>query len=86
MKYILDEEEYRALKQQQAYDIKLKKDKLQALCTTIADTMPITISWSNNKDAKPEPWGCILSTEYEHYCDECPVESICPQDSKSWSK
>lgn len=82
MQYLLTEEEYQALKTKQQHDIKLSNDKLQALCTKIANEMPV-LYW-NNKE--PEIWGCILTEEYEHYCDECPVQKICPNLNKGWSK
>ena len=80
MQYILTEEEYNELKKKQRYSIELSKNKLQTLCTYIADNMVLTKGW-----AKGNPWGCILSTDNEHYCDECPVQEICPND-KNWSQ
>lgn len=85
MKYILSEEEYNALKSEQELKIKLSEGKLQALCTKIADEMPIKVYWSDEK----EPWGCLLTKEKadeEWYCDHCPVQEICPQPGKEWSK
>jgi len=84
MQYILTQEEYDALRARQQHEIEISRDKLQKLCTKIADTMPIKRSW----DPKGEhsPWGCIHTEKYEHYCDLCPVQEICPEPHKEWSK
>ena len=89
MQYILTQAEYDELRAKQKLDIGMQKRNLQKLCTQIADTMPVSVSWRSG--CKPEPWGCILTPEgdpqeEEHYCDECPVRSICPLDHKAWSK
>lgn len=84
MQYILSQEEYDALRAKQNHELKLSKDKLQTLCTQIADTMPVSVKWINN--GEPSPWGCVLSTDYDHYCDHCPVADICPNTHKEWSK
>ena len=84
MQYILTEEEYTALKTRQAYEYNLSRDKLQALCTKIAITMPIKVDW---RSGTYEPWGCILAeTAHSGYCDECPVQAICPHEDKDWSQ
>lgn len=87
--YILTQEELDALQKQQEATLKLSKDKLQELCTQIADTMPI--KYWGRQDA--EPWRCILTVKKEWegdfdewYCDECPVRSICPNTSKQYSQ
>ncbi len=82
MQYILTQEEYDELKQTHE-DFELKKTrKLQVLCTKIANEMPI--KYWGNKEA--QPWGCKLNQNPDtEYCDECPVQSICPEP-KSWSK
>lgn len=84
MQYILTEEEYTELKAKQKHDIGLSVAKLQKLCTKIANEMPV-IFWGR-KEASP--WGCKLSDDHgdEWYCDECPVQSICPSTDKDWSK
>jgi hypothetical protein len=80
MQYILSEEEYHDLLQKKNLEFKIEKEKLQALCTTICDTMPITLG-----DNVVRPWGCIL-TKKSWYCDKCPVNEICPLEGKHWSK
>jgi len=88
MKYILSQEEYDALLNTKKDEIKLGKAKLQKLCTTIADTMPIKLSWGQWKET-PTPWGCMLTEESkgeEWYCDSCPVDEICPCSHKHWSQ
>jgi len=100
MQYLLSEEEYELLKKVQQYKIDLSKKKLQKLCTEICDTMPVQWGWGNKKD-DPEylkPWRCILTVKkeaeqsgdtYYHddwFCDKCPVQDICPNPCKSWSK
>lgn len=84
MQYILTQEEYDALRAKQKLDIGMQRSKLQKLCTKVADTMPVSVKWIN--DGKPEPWGCIITAKFEHYCDECPVQEICPHEHKEWSK
>lgn len=84
MQYVLTQEEYDALRAKQALDLGMKKDQLQKLCTRIADDMPVSVKWIDN--GNPHPWGCILTTKYEHYCDDCPVQEICPNEDKEWSK
>lgn len=83
MMYILSEQEYDDLRKKQALDFKVKKDELQKLCTKIANEMPVKWGWGG---PDPKPWGCKLSERDEWYCDECPVQTICPSDRKSWSK
>lgn len=100
MQYILTQEEYDALKEKQKLHLDMQGKKLQELCTKICDTMPVDWGWGGRK-GDPEnikPWGCILTYEaeakakgehYYHddwYCDQCPVQDICPHDWKSWSK
>ena len=88
MQYLLTQEEYDALRACREHEIKLSRAKLQKLCTKIADTMPVKRSW--DPKAEPSPWGCILTAEKngegEHYCDNCPVQEICPELHKEWSK
>ncbi|ADQ53206.1 hypothetical protein 65p198 [Aeromonas phage 65] len=101
MQYILTEEEYQDLKKKHILQLDIQKNKLQKLCTKIANTMPV-FYWGN-KEASI--WGCIHNEQIERedylgedegakgveiqltpgYCDECPVTDICPS-SKRWSK
>jgi hypothetical protein len=85
MQYILTQEEYDALRTEQALNLEIKRDQLQKLCTRIADNMPVSVKWLDN-GRNPQPWGCILSVDHEHYCDHCPVQDICPSDRMEWSK
>ena len=88
MQYILSQEEYTELltKINQAQSInshiRLTKKQLGQLCMKIADTMPV--KWEGwNKDHPVEPWGCWHSLKKENqewYCDNCPVQKICPLD------
>ena len=48
----------------------------------ICNAMPVKVSWCD----QIEPWGCILTSEDEHYCDECPVRRICPHPWKKYSQ
>jgi len=85
MMYILTEEELQALKAQQK-SIRLENTKkLQALCTKIADEMPIKWSWGG-PDKIVQPWGCIKTKGSDWYCDQCPVHDICPSTSKRHSQ
>jgi len=80
MQYILTQEEYDNLTRIQRVKLDIETKKLQELCTRICDTMPIHVKWIK-EDA---PWGCIL-TDHNDYCDECPVQDICPS-KKEWSQ
>lgn len=80
MQYILTQQEYDELLERKQHHIKLERSNLQALCTQIANEMPV--KWGRGA----EPWGCILTEENEWYCDKCPVQEICPSDRKDWSQ
>lgn len=83
MQYILSETEYHDLLTKKEAVIKLETEKLQALCTKIACTMPSYVNYKK----EIVPWGCILDKDSGMpYCDHCPVKSICPCPNKSWSK
>lgn len=95
MQYLLSEEEYKDLlnriEEAESKSFDLSKKKLQELCTKIADTMPIKCSW--DKKREPAPWGCLITRQNdpedpygEWYCDDCPVQDICPYEYKDWSK
>lgn len=84
MQYILTQEEYDKLTKANQAVLNLSKEKLQVLCTKIADTMPINLEWGGQN---PKPWQCILTADFEyHTCDCCPVQDICPNEAKEWSK
>ena len=57
---------------------------LQKLCTQVADNLPCVRFWEDHDPL--EPCGCILSKKHEWYCDECPVQDVCPNQYKEWSK
>ena len=80
MQYLLSEEEYRALVQDNEHRITITETKLQALCTDICNKMPVHWKgWTSEKLVKP--WGCMLTRESkgeEWYCDSCPVTVLCP--------
>lgn len=82
MQYILTQEELNALNERARRGEKApNKKKLQALCTLVADNIPVKGGWMDGK-----VWGCILSTKEEWYCDECPAREVCPYEYQSWSK
>jgi hypothetical protein len=81
MQYILSQKEYDDLKQKKDSLEDHDREELQKLCTHIANSMPI-LFWDREE---PTPWGCAI-TFLNHYCDECPVQSICPREYKSWSQ
>lgn len=86
MMYILTQEEYVELKQAKSEKIQMSKKKLQTLCTKIANEMPVNWGWGG---PDPKPWGCIHTENDEYdewYCDKCPVQEICPEEWKNWSK
>lgn len=85
MQYILTEQEYNELVTTKKAKLALEEKELQELCTKIADTMPIFF-WER-KEASP--WHCVLTADAngnEWYCDECPVQKICPKPYKNWSR
>lgn len=82
--YVLTEEEYRGLVDKRSAALRLQQEELQTLCSKIADEMPVEWGWGEPNVAKP--WGCILTKRDEWYCDQCPVQKICPNPNKDWSK
>ena len=85
MQYILTDIEYKTLVQLQKSKTKEELVVLQDLCTKVADHMPIK-SWISTE---PTPWGCVLTAELreeEWYCDECPVQKVCPNKHKPYSQ
>lgn len=81
MKYVLSQEEYDELVNRGAKREKALEATLQDLCTRVANSEPVKEGWYAGK-----PWGCILSVEHEWYCDDCPVQDVCPREWKEWSK
>lgn len=92
MQYLLTSNEYHELKDLGDKELAAIKATLQDLCTKVADHMPVKWGWGPpyGEDGKsldvPKPWGCILSTDREWYCDKCPVRQVCPYERKNWSK
>lgn len=89
MQYILDENEMRSFQTDRDALIEMvktlpSKKTLQTMCTKIANEWPTFKGWDGTDE--PSPWDCILSVDYEHCCDGCPVWTICPNQNKSWSK
>lgn len=87
MQYILSEEEMAEIHRLNAtlamYDrIFPDQQTLQETCKKIAN------EWATHTayDGSLRPWGCILTVEGEHYCDQCPVRKICPFPHKDFSK
>ena len=81
MQYILTEEEYAELKKVKRIRENKDKEVLLKTCQLAADHIPII--YPNSKELAP--WGCIR-TETNIYCDNCPVEYLCPYEFKIWSK
>jgi len=71
-----------ALKEENEKFKKEHKEIIQNLCTQVAENMHIKF-WGNDV---AKIWGCILVEESAAYCDECPVQNVCPNEFKSWSK
>ena len=86
MQFILSEEELDDLKERKRLHEVAQKEELQKLCTLACNHIPVIVPW--DKEADPKPWGCILSQKQysDHYCDECPVDELCPYNGKNWSK
>jgi hypothetical protein len=81
MKYLLTQEEYDALQEKKRKITEDAQKILQDLCTRVANSEPVKEGWYAGK-----PWGCILTTEEEWYCDDCPVQKVCPKERKRYSK
>ena len=87
MQYILTEKEYEALikNNQDPNKVIVNKNELQRVCTLVAKTIPVKVSWLK----EPTIWGCILSDDSDNdapYCDYCPVVKLCPHTGKEFSK
>ena len=86
MQYILTQEEHAALKAKITAAETREKEKVQKLCTLVANFKPVARPWMG-EEAEPEPWGCIRNeVNNPGYCDDCPVDEECPYDYKEWSK
>jgi hypothetical protein len=83
MQYILTQAEYDKL-QSLAEKGRLapSEAELQKFCTRVANEMPAGVDWTG----KEKPWGCILTTKTEWYCDSCPARKLCPHEPKRWSQ
>ena len=86
MQFLLTQQEYDALHQQQRLITESHQAELQALCTMAAQHIPVVAVWGGDKT--PRPWGCILGPQPQNpgYCDECPAQKVCPHEYKEWSK
>jgi len=82
MQRILTEEEYQSLLNQIDAAKTANNLLVQSLCTQIADLKPVKY-WGREEASI---WGCIHTSKHEHYCDECPVNEVCPEPHKYWSK
>lgn len=88
MQYILDETEMEEVRKlRDSLKFLPSVEKLQKMCTKIADEWPAWRGW-DGKD-EPKPWGCIITERengQEWYCDDCPVQNICPNQYKEWGQ
>ena len=80
MMYILTQEEFDALQEKSRRITKDAQEVIQQLCSRIADNEVSTSGW-----AKGYSWGCVI-TKNNEYCDECPVQDLCPHEDKEWSQ
>ena len=86
MKYILTEKEYNALVNKVDNVTDQYFRDIQQLCIEVAVHKPLRIF---GIDSASITWGCILADDPEQqaeYCDECPVNRVCPNENKKWSK
>jgi len=83
MQYILTEEEYTELKKTRKLEDAVNKEKLQELCTLVANHAPATRPWDKENTS---PWHCGINSKHESYCDHCPCQDLCPNPFKEWSK
>ena len=79
MQYLLTETEYREIKDHMNYE-----KIIQKLCVQVAENKPV-LFWSNEI---AEIWGCHIHGVDNNYgyCDKCPVQDVCPEKRKKWSK
>jgi len=90
MQYILTNDEYTSLRDAPDIARYEQEEKIQTLCTMVANHMPVPRPWAG-ENAEPQPWGCILTPSTLNrsnpgYCDDCPVKNMCPKKGKLWSK
>lgn len=83
MQYLLTEQEYKELKNNESDALKKIKSDLQKVCTYSAMNSPCDRNYDKNDKS---PWGCVLVKGSIEYCDDCPVKSFCPSNYKRWSK
>ena len=81
MMYILTQEEFDALQEKNRKITEDAQKVLQDLCTRVADSEPVKEGIGAGR-----PWGCILTSKDVWYCDDCPVQKVCPKQWKRWSK
>ena len=83
MKYILTQDELESLRMKKSIAKKANKELIQDLCTQVCNHKIVKF-WGSRE----EPWGCILNEKGngKGYCDECPVQDVCPHEYKKWSK
>lgn len=81
MMYVLTQEEFDALQEKKRKITEDSRKVLQDLCTRVANSELVKEGWYAGK-----PWGCVLTVEHEWYCDDCPVQDVCPKEWKRWSK
>ena len=87
MQYILTEDEFNTLSAEPNEIAKQADKVIMSLCIQVANNKPIVHSYRDeNNKVIHKPWRCIKSVDYEHYCDECPVNNVCPEPNKEWSK
>lgn len=85
MQYLLTETELLNLRRAADEKVRANKTALQRACTLAAKHTPVTRPWS--PEAPPKPWGCILEKDnHPGYCDECPVQDVCPHEGKEYSQ
>jgi hypothetical protein len=98
MQYVLTQTEYDDLNNAAFKAGEKVKENMQRLCTLAADNVPVDWGWNQTGHDEPDdpvgtkenpkPWGCLITVEKEHewYCDNCPVQNICPYQFKNYSK
>jgi len=82
MQFLLTKQEFNHLSNQKDNIDKENIRLLQEVCTYAANNVPIKF-WGREE---LQPWGCIMTSSQEWYCNECPVQQQCPHDNKEWSK
>ena len=85
MQYLLTQAEFGEIYDKHHKEVNILLVRLQDACTLAAEHVKVRLD-----DEEPEeglqPWGCVMVTDGLSYCDKCPVQKLCPNEHKRYSK